>query len=219
MMSDRNPTKLQTELLLAALPHVPFDGWSRAALERGAEDAAIELPLVRHAFPEGGRDAIAAFSAWADHGVERKLAKHDLNSMRVRDRVTLGVRTRLEILTPHKEAERKALAEIATPPGALAAKLLFNTCDRIWRLAGDTSTDYNFYTKRALLAGVVTSTTLYWLGDTSDQHEASWAFLDRRIENVMQMGKRIGQLKNRADKLDPKPVFDFLNRFRPRRAA
>lgn len=218
-MSDRNPTKLQTEILLAALPHVPFDGWSRAALDRGAEDAGIETALVRHAFPDGARDAIAAFSAWADQAMERKLAKHELASLRVRDRVTLAVKTRLEILTPHKEAERKALAEIATPPGALAAKLLFNTCDRAWRLAGDTSTDYNFYTKRALLAGVVTSTTLYWLGDSSDHHEATWAFLDRRIENVMQMGKRIGQLKTRADTLDPKPVFDFLNRLRSRRAA
>lgn len=218
-MSDRNPTKLQTELLLAALPHVPFDGWSRTALERGAEDAGIESALVRHAFPAGGRDAIAAFSAWADQAMERKLAKQDLAALRVRDRITLGVRTRLEILTPHKEAERKALAEIATPPGASATRLLYNTCDRIWRLAGDVSTDYNFYTKRALLAGVVTSTTLYWLGDSSDHHEASWAFLDRRIENVMQMGKRIGQLKSRADKLDPKPLFDFLNRFRSRRAA
>lgn len=218
-MTDRNPTKLQTELLLAALPHVPFDGWTRAALERGAEDAGIDAPLVRHAFPEGGRDAIAAFSAWADQAVERKAAKHDLGQMRVRDRVTFGVRSRLEFLTPHKEAERKALAEIATPPGALAAKLLYHTCDRIWRLAGDTSTDYNFYTKRALLAGVVTSTTLYWLGDSSEHHEATWAFLDRRIENVMQMGKRIGQMKTRAEKIDPKPVFDFLNRLRSRRAA
>jgi ubiquinone biosynthesis protein COQ9 len=218
-MSDRNPTKLQTELLLAALPHVPFDGWSWAALERGAEDAAIEKPLVRHAFPEGARDAVAAFSAWADHGLERRLAHRDLAAMRVRDRVTLAVRTRLEILTPHKEAERKALALIATPPGPFAARLLYNTCDRIWRLAGDTSTDYNFYTKRALLAGVVTSTTLVWLGDTTDGHEATWAFLDRRIENVMQMGKRIGQAKARADKLDPKPLFDLLRRFAPRRAA
>jgi ubiquinone biosynthesis protein COQ9 len=216
---DRNPTKLQTDLLLATLPHVPFDGWSRAALERGAEDAAIDLPMVRHAFPEGPRDAIAAFSAWADHGVERRLAKHDLAALRVRDRITLGVRTRLEILTPHKEAERKAIAAIAAPPGALAAKLLYQTCDRIWRLAGDTATDYNFYTKRALLAGVVTSTTLYWLGDSSDDHAATWAFLDRRIENVMQMGKRIGQAKAKADRLDPKPLFDFLNRFRARRAA
>jgi ubiquinone biosynthesis protein COQ9 len=115
---------------------------------------------------------------------------------RIRDKVTQAVRVRLEALAPHKEAERLAIAFWMRPLRKWeGAKLVWKTADVIWTHAGDTATDYNRYTKRGLLSGVLTATTLFWLNDTSKDHQDSWAFLDRRIENVMTVGKIVGRFK------------------------
>ena len=129
------------------------------------------------------------------------LEKLPLADMKVRDKVAAGVRARLEILEPHKEAVRRGLSFLALPlNGPLGLKLLYNTVDAIWYAAGDRATDYNFYTKRTLLSGVYSSTLLFWLNDKSEGHEASWAFLERRIDEVLKiggtLGKNIGKLLN-----------------------
>jgi ubiquinone biosynthesis protein COQ9 len=76
------------------------------------------------------------------------------------------------------------------------AKLIWGTADHIWNALGDTSRDYNWYTKRATLSAVYSSTALYWLGDDSPDHMATWAFLDRRIEDVMQIEKLKAKARN-----------------------
>ena len=76
--------------------------------------------------------------------------------------------------------------------------LLYRTVDAIWYAAGDTSADFNFYTKRATLAGVFSSTLFYWLNDRSEGNEATWAFLDRRIDDVMRFEKFKGQFAKKA---------------------
>jgi ubiquinone biosynthesis protein COQ9 len=110
--------------------------------------------------------------------------------MKVRERVTFAVRTRIEVIAQHKEAARRGAALFALPQHALdGASCVYRTCDMIWRAIGDTSTDFNFYTKRGLLSGVVTSTMLFWFGDSSEDFEETWKFLDRRIADVMQIEK------------------------------
>jgi ubiquinone biosynthesis protein COQ9 len=128
---------------------------------------------------------------------------------KVRERIAAGVLARLEVLLPHREALRRALSLLASPPNLpLAAKLLYDTVDTIWHAAGDRSTDFNFYTKRGLLAGVYAATTLYWLDDRSDDMAATEAFLERRLGEVLAIPK----LRERVDRLNPLRVLDAARR-------
>jgi ubiquinone biosynthesis protein COQ9 len=188
-------------LLLAALPHVAFDGWTDKAFRAGIADCGMAATDYRRFFPGGARDAVGHFSDWADRRMADGLAGHALDDLPIRERVALAVRLRLEALAPHREAVRRALALLALPPNAsLGARCLYRTVDCIWRAIGDRSADFSFYTKRALLAGVVSTTTLYWLDDRSDDAEESRAFLDRRIADVMKipaLGNRLRRLGGR----------------------
>jgi ubiquinone biosynthesis protein COQ9 len=207
--------KLREDLLQASLRHVAFDGWSRTALRAAVRDLDIDPALAGNAFPGGEADLIEAFSAWADRRMLGALAECDLEVMKVRERVAAGVRLRLEQLAPHREAVRRGLAFFALPQnGPLGLKCLYRTVDAIWYAAGDRATDYNFYTKRLLLAGVYSSTLLVWLSDSSEGHGETWAFLERRIAEVLKVAGRLGKavtgvldLPDRmASRFGPRPV-------------
>lgn len=192
----KNNDTIKDAILESALPDVPFDGWTMDVLERAAQAAGYEAAMVYSVFPAGVKDAIVHLSRWADRQMLERLSASKNPPARIRDKVTLAVRTRLEVLAPHKEAERLAIAYWLRPLRKWeGAKLVWKTADAIWDWAGDTATDYNRYTKRGLLSGVLTATTLFWLSDTSKGSQDSWAFLDRRIENVMSVGKIVGKLK------------------------
>lgn len=212
-MSDKNNVAaMKDAILLAALPHVAFDGWSNATLRAGAQEAGLKPQDLLHVFPGGVADAIAHWSDWADREAVRAIEAGDLAHLRTHERVAMAVWARLEAIGRWREAARKATAWLATPRHAgVAARLVYRTCDRIWRAAGDTSTDFNFYTKRGLLAGVVTSTMLYWLQDKSEGSQDTSAFLDRRIADVLAVGGRIGKIRERLNSFDPGPI---LRRFR-----
>ena len=196
------------KLLEATVPHVAFDGWSDKALHAGAADIGLDQAMARNAFPGGPAELIEAFSAETDRRMLVELEKRELNAMRVRDRIAAGVRIRLELLTPHREAVQRGLSFLAQPIHApLAIKLLCRTVDAIWYAAGDTSTDYNFYTKRLLLSGVYSSTLLFWLNDRSEGFAETWGFLDRRIDEVLRFGGTFGKLVGRVLDL-PDKVFE-----------
>lgn len=187
---------IKSRILTAALPDVPFDGWTLDVLETAAQRAGYEVSMVRAVFPQGMEDAISYFSTWLDEQMMDRLAKSDPSHMRVRDRIAFAVKTRLDIMEPYKEAERLALAFWMRPFRKWKGlKLAWKTADLIWDWAGDTATDYNRYTKRGLLSGILTATTLYWLNDSSENHQDTVGFLNRRIENVMGIGKIVGRLK------------------------
>jgi ubiquinone biosynthesis protein COQ9 len=179
---------LRDRLIAAALDHVPFDGWSRKALERGAEDIGLSRADVLRAFPGGMADAADHFAAWSDRRMLAELAKVDLDALKVRERVALGVRLRLEMNAPYREAMRRLLSFLALPQNApLAARMTWRTCDHIWHAAGDRAADFNHYTKRGLLAPVYTSTILYWLSDSSEGFADTWGYLDRRLADVLKI--------------------------------
>ena len=196
---------LREEILLAALPHVPFDGWGQAALNRGAADAGHDDATARRLFQGGAAEMIACHSRYADRIMLKALDTCDLDAMKVRERIITAVRTRLEQNSAHREAVRRGLSLLALPQHApLAARLLYRTVDAMWCAAGDTSTDYNFYSKRALLAGVYSATLLYWLNDKSEGYEATWAFLERRVADVLKVPKVMAQAGRVLDRLpDP----------------
>jgi len=177
-------------LLLAVLAHVPFDGWSNAALVKGCADAGLDRDAWREQFPGGVADAVEYFHAYADEKMAQVLVAENLAAMKIRDRIATAIRVRLELLARHREAVRRACAYFALPQNIpLGLKCLGKTVDAIWRAVGDEATDFSYYTKRASLAGVYSATLLYWLDDDSDGFTATFAFLDRRIADVMELHK------------------------------
>ncbi len=182
---SRGDDALKDAVLAALLPAVPFDGWTRGPMREAAARVGIDTVALATIFPNGPPDAIAWFSHWTDRETLAALAARDLAGMRTAERVADGVRTRLAILLPHREAVRRSLALLAMPQNlALAARLLYDAVDTIWHAAGDRATDFNFYTKRGLLAGVYAATTLHWLDDRSAGTAASDEFLARRLAEV-----------------------------------
>jgi ubiquinone biosynthesis protein COQ9 len=197
---------VRAKILAEALPHVAFDGWSDKTLREAAERVEASDADLKAAFPRGPIDAIVAFSGDADARAAEAIKAADLKSMKVRERVTFGARARIDAVAEHKEAARKAAAVLALPQNAIdGATCVYRTVDTIWRGIGDTSADFNFYTKRALLAGVYTSTMLYWFADTSEDAKDTWKFLDNRIADVMQIEKVKSQVFKFAETL-PNPL-------------
>lgn len=193
-MNEAETGTLPDQLLDAALMHVPFDGWSEAAFRAAAADIGVDIALARGYFPRGGVDLALAYHARGDAQMVDRLAEHDLASMRIRDRVVLAVRLRLE--GADREVIRRGASLFALPQYAAdGTRAIWGTADAIWNALGDTSEDGNWYTKRAILSGVYSSTVLYWLGDTSPGDADTWAFLDRRINEVMSFEKAKAQVQ------------------------
>ncbi len=197
---------VRAAILAAALPDVPFDGWTGAVLMKAAKSADLDHGLARLAFPNGARDLAEYFLADGDRRMISTLEAVDLTVLKIREKITLAVRTRVEVDADNREALRRASVSLLLPPASIsAAKALYNSVDAIWVAIGDTSTDYNFYTKRATLAGVFSATLAFWFADESDGSADTWAFLDRRIADVMQIEKVKARAAKVMDRL-PDPL-------------
>jgi ubiquinone biosynthesis protein COQ9 len=200
-------------ILHAAIENAPFDGWGQQALKRAARDAGYEEIMAARAFPEGSRDLLSFFLDETDREMIEGCEKLDLAALKIRERIAAIIRLRLEQAIGRREAVRRAISRLALPGhGPLVARHTAQTMDAIWQLAGDTSTDFNWYTKRGLLAGVYTSTLLHWLNDDSEACDNTWAFLDRRIAEVMKIQKAKFKIQKRLAKL-PTP-WNTLGRLR-----
>lgn len=215
-MAARDEAKLEKAreaLLDAAIENAAFDGFTPRAIEEAARSQKIAPELAALAFPGGPKDLLRAWSEKLDGEVRAELEAADLKDMKIRAKVAKGVRLRLEKMAARKISARRAAAFLALPQNApMGAELSFRTADAIWRGIGDTSSDFNYYTKRLLLAGVVTSTMLYWFSDESDDGQPTWDFLDRRIENVMSIEKAKAGVEGIIAKL-PSP-FGLLGSLR-----
>ena len=188
-MAVQENEDMQAQLLAAALPHVAFDGWSETSLRAACQDLSITRQMAALACPRGAIDLAIRFHHDGDEAMQVVLQKTDINAMKIREKITFSVRARLDAIRD-KEAVRRGATLMALPQHAAeGAGLVWGTCDRIWAAIGDSSTDVNWYTKRLTLSSVYSATVLYWLGDNSPNHQDTWTFLDRRIENVMQFEK------------------------------
>lgn len=184
--------------LQKALKFVPEYGWNPEILPKTAKALGCDSALVTVVFPRGISDLVQEFHNQADAAMTARIKAHrPFSSLKVREKVAFGVRARLEALESDKEAVRRLFGWAAHPLHApQALRLVWATCDAIWWQAGDTATDYNHYTKRLLLAQVWQRTLLFWLDDTSRGHSATWHYLDERIAEVLEVGKKIGQAKD-----------------------
>lgn len=208
--------KLKAAILEAALKHVVFDGFTDKVLAGAAKDAGADRTAVARMFPDGPLSLVEAFSQNADAEMEKRLAGMDLGAMKIRERIAAAVSARIAALRPHKEAARRAAAFLTLPPhAALGAKLVYRTVDTMWRAVGDSSTDFNFYTKRGILAGVYSATLLRWFTDQSVDESVTEKFLAERIENVMQFEKFKAQAKEGLARLPS--LSEVLDAFAARR--
>lgn len=188
--------RTRDRLVLAALPHVAFDGWSAKALVEAAKDEGLDPSLAERAFLGGPVEAVEHFIELADRLMAQDLAGRDLAAMRVPDRIFAAIRVRLERCAPHREAIRRATSLLALPVNAgAAARATFGTVDAMWRAAGDAAHDFSWYTKRATLAAVYAATMLYWLDDGSEDHADTLAFLRRRLADVGRITKTRKQVE------------------------
>lgn len=182
-------------LIDACLSNVPFDGWSAEAFSAALAQTGCDSATAKAWFPRGAIDVAVAFHQRGDREMVARMKSENLLALRYSERVAFGVRARLEAVAMHKEAVRRGTTLFSLPMHAAeGARLIWGTSDAIWTALGDHSDDYNWYTKRATLSGVYGSTVLYWLGDESEGHAATWEFLDRRITNVMQIEKLKAQV-------------------------
>jgi len=203
------------DIRLALAPQVArsaiFDGWSAAAVDAAALDAGVDPAVARLAFPDA-MTMIAAWVAWVDQEMAAHFSDGRLGNLPVRERIRQLLGFRLEAVRGTGEALSRAMAIQAMPQNALQAlRLGWSSADKMWRLAGDTATDYNHYTKRTLLAAIYAATLAVYIDDESEGKADSLAFLDRRIAGVMKFEKA------KAQWLAPREHFDvmrFLGRLR-----
>lgn len=190
-----------------------FDGWTPEAVALSAEQAGVDPDLARLAFKDG---AVAMIDAWfksVDHAMTARLPAEQLAAMKVRERITELVWARIALVAPEREALRRALAILAMPQNApRAARMGWRAADLMWRLAGDKATDFNHYTKRMTLGAVYGSTVLALLDDESADLAPTRAFLERRIENVMQFERAKASWQSRG--LHRPSLSRFIGRLR-----
>ena len=223
---DNNQIKI--DLIKAMLKHVPFDGWTWEAMEQGAIDIGFEkkktsslrIKIFKDLFQNGSIDFIDIFSEIIDLEVKQNYNLLESKPERIPEKIKKIIMIRLNLCQQYKEAVRSSISLTAIPVNTkISLNILYRTCNSIWRIAGDKSTDFSFYTRRISLAAVYTSTLLFWLNDKSDNNIETEFFLDRRLKDV----SRISSLKRPFSDLKKftnnfnglnniKSVFSFLKK-------
>ena len=181
---------LRAKLALAVGENAVFDGWGTAAVDSAADTLGVDRDQARLAMPKTAVGLVETYIQAVDRALEERLPSDKLAGLKIRDKIRTLVWQRLETMGPAREAVRRALSILAMPQNApTGLKTGWHTADLMWRMAGDTSTDFNHYTKRMTLGAVYGSTLVTWLDDQSEGWADTAAFLDRRIDNVMQFEK------------------------------
>ena len=212
------PEEMNLDELRAALApllpaHAAFDGWTEEALAMAAEELGVPPGRARLAFPGGAIEMVDAWFDWIDKAMLIAFPPERIAQMKIRERIRDLILFRFETMRPHREALRRALAVLAMPQNlAAAARLAWRSADRLWRLAGDTATDFNHYSKRAILVGVYGSTTLVFLDDNDEDLAETRAFLGRRIDDVMRFEKFKASWRGTRERLPS--LSRFLGRLR-----
>ena len=226
---DKNQVRI--DLIRAMLTHVPFDGWTWEAMEQGALDINFEkkktsylrIKIFKELFKNGPIDFIDVFSEIIDLEVKENYNLIKSKPERVPEKIKTIIMIRLKLCQLYKEAVRSSISLTALPANAkVSLKILYRTCNSIWRIAGDKSTDFSFYTRRASLAAVYMSTLLFWLNDNSNNNVETELFLDRRLRDISKISnlkKPISNLKKFTNNFDSsnnsvniKSAFSFLKK-------
>jgi ubiquinone biosynthesis protein COQ9 len=204
--------QLRRRLALAVGENAVFDGWTQAAVDSAAAQVGVDPLQARLAMPKGQAAMIDTYIQEVDRALEAYFTPERLAGMKIREKIRGLVWRRLEIMGPAREAVRRGLAVLAMPQNVpLALRISWRSADIMWRIAGDTSTDFNHYTKRITLGAVYGSTLLAWLDDRTEDWADTAAFLDRRIDDVMKFEKFKAEWRGSSDHLS---LSGFLGRLR-----
>jgi len=216
-MAEPSPLEqLRRRLALAVGENAVFDGWTQKAVDSAAAQLGIEPAQARLAMPKGQAGLIDCYIQEVDRALADWFTPERLEGLKIREKIRSLVWQRVEIMGPAREAVRRGLAILAMPQNLpLALRISWRTADLMWRIAGDTSTDFNHYTKRMTLGAVYASTVLVWLDDDSEGWSETAAFLDRRIDDVMKFEKFKAQWRGSGEHLSPSRFFGRL-RYPPR---
>ena len=228
-ISDYN--EIRSDLVRAMLTHVPFDGWTWEAMEQGAIDIGFEnkknsscrVKIFKDLFKNGSIDFIDIFSEIVDLEVKENYNLIEFKPERVPEKIKKIIMIRLKLCQKYKEAVRSSISLTAIPANAkISFNMLYRTCNSMWKIAGDKSTDFSFYTRRISLAAIYTSTLLFWLNDNSNQNVETEFFLDRRLEGISKISrlkKPFSDVKKFTNNLDGlkntikiKPIFSFFKK-------
>ena len=211
-MDEPSPLELiRRRLALATGENAVFDGWTQAAVDAAAAQLGIDQAQARLAMPKDQVGKVQTYIDAVDRALEEWFTPERLQGLKIREKIRAIVWKRLELMEPAREAVRRALSILAMPQNVpTSLKTGWHTADIMWRIAGDTSTDYNHYTKRLMLGGVYGSTLLVWLDDQSEAFRETGAFLDRRIDDVMKIEKAKAQWQGQ----EHFSVSRFLGRLR-----
>ena len=226
---NTNQTKI--DLIMAMLTHVPFDGWTWEAMEQGAIDIGFEkkkttslrIKIFKDLFKNGSIDFIDIFSEIIDLEVKENYNAIEPKPERVPEKIKKIIMIRLNLCQKYKEAVRSSISLTAIPANTkISLNILYRTCNSIWRIAGDKSTDFSFYTRRISLAAVYTSTLLFWLNDKSNNNVETVFFLDRRLKEISKISslkKPLSDLKKITNNFNSlknttyiKSAFRFLKK-------
>ena len=210
---DATLDEIRSALAPEVAANAAFDGWTPRAVEAAAKANGVDADVARLAFPGGAVDMIDAWFASIDAEMLHRLPPERLAALKIRERITTLVETRLEVAAPNREALRRALAILALPQNVVrVGKLGWRSADVMWRAAGDTATDYNHYTKRAMLGTVYAATIAVFLDDDSEDFADTRAFLGRRIDDIMRIEKAKAGLLGRGDRMPS--LSRFIGRLR-----
>lgn len=177
---------VKEKLTKAVLKSVIFDGWSNQLLNSACIELGLDYNIVETLFPRGIIDIAVDYHKNGDEKMIDSLKSKDFENYKIREKIFLAIQIRLQVEEKNKELIRRNISFFSLPQNLLDGnQLVWGTAHKIWSFFGDQSTDYNYYSKRAILSAVYGSVALYWLGDESENSEATWEFLERRIQNVM----------------------------------
>jgi ubiquinone biosynthesis protein COQ9 len=208
--------KLRRQLALAVGENAVFDGWTQKAVDSAAGQLGIDPVQARLAMPKTQAGMVDVYIQEVDRALQAWFTPQRMAKMKIREKIRSLIWHRLEIMGPAREAVRRALAILAMPQNVpLALKAGWRSADLMWRIAGDTSTDFNHYTKRMTLGAVYGSTLLVWLDDQTEGWTDTAAFLDRRIDDVMRFEKFKAEWRGSSEHLSPSRFFGRL-RYPPR---
>lgn len=197
-MNTAKQAEIKASILEAALKLVPFRGWTNLSLEEASKKAGLDANLVHLMFENGVDSVLELYINDVDSKMLQEFSKKfESKNLKIHEKIYEALVIRLEILNKHKAVTNKTVSYLSMPWNVtLANKILWNTVDLIWRdICKDTSTDFNYYTKRTLLYGVYSSTVMYWLSDDSEDFKNTRSFLERRLQDVLKVGGFISRFK------------------------
>tara|TARA_Y100000994_G_scaffold207401_1_gene179915 strand:- start:411 stop:1040 length:630 start_codon:yes stop_codon:yes gene_type:complete len=184
-----NIKKNRNDILNLAKKNLIPNGWNKNLVNLIAKEKKFSKSQIISLFPEGYKSILEFYISSTDEDMINQCKKLDLIRMKTSDRVCQIIKKRFEINQKEKKIIKKTLLYLTLPQNSkLAANSLYKTVDNIWYIAGDNSTDFNFYTKRAILSVIYTSTIFYWIFRDKDLDQTE-KFLKNQLSKLSKVPK------------------------------